>query len=108
MSDVLNEAYNIVRCKECPWYKSCVTPMRFSVEDIQKQLGTGAPAAGMPPLDASIQSFLSGMAIAAQNLLLEACPIFVDRLRLSPKLAARIKQLMQGWATGEDKEEKNG
>ena len=36
MGDVLNEAYGIVRCKECPWYKSCVMPMRYSAEDIQK------------------------------------------------------------------------
>jgi len=30
MTDILNEAYGVVQCKECPWYKSCVMPMRFN------------------------------------------------------------------------------
>ena len=30
MGDVLDEAYGIVQCKECPWYKSCAMPMRFT------------------------------------------------------------------------------
>ena len=38
MGDILNEAYGVVQCKECPWYKSCVTPMRFTAEDLRKQL----------------------------------------------------------------------
>ena len=105
MSDVLNEAYGIVQCKECSWYKSCVMPMRFSAEDIQRQLST--TGAGMAPLDSSMQSFLSGMAIAAQNTLLESCPVFVERLRASPRLANRIKQMMQNWASEEEKEEKS-
>jgi len=105
MGDVLNEAYNIARCKECPWYKSCLLPMRFTAEDIQKQLSSGATGTGQAPLDASMQSFLSGMAIAAQNSLLEACPVLVERLRQNPRLSQRVKQLMQNWATEESKEE---
>jgi hypothetical protein len=37
------------------------------------------------------------MASAAQNSLVEGCPIFIERLRSSPKLAQRIKELMQNW-----------
>jgi len=32
MTDILNEAYGLIQCKECPWYKSCVMPMRFTAE----------------------------------------------------------------------------
>jgi len=45
------------------------------------------------------------MAIAAQNSLLEGCPIFIARLRANPKLAQCIKEMMQSW--GKEKEEEN-
>jgi len=37
------------------------------------------------------------MASAAQNSLLEGCPIFIERLRSSPELAQQIKKMMQEW-----------
>lgn len=97
MGDVLNEAYNLVQCKECPWYKSCVTPMRFTVEDLRRQLEQTAPGASLPGADLGMQNLLSSMVTAAQNSLLEACPIFIDRLRASPGLAQRLKEMMQNW-----------
>jgi hypothetical protein len=45
-----------------------------------------------------MQSLLSSMASAAQNSLLEACPVFIDRLRKSPDLAQRIKEMMRNWS----------
>jgi len=38
MGDILDEAYAIAQCKDCPWYKSCISPMRFTAEDIRRQL----------------------------------------------------------------------
>ncbi|MFC1953194.1 hypothetical protein ACFLWR_03595 [Chloroflexota bacterium] len=101
MSDALNEAYGIVQCKECPWYKSCVMPMRFTAEDIRKQMESGV--GGMNPVqaDLAIQNLLSGMATAAQNSLAEGCPVFIERLRSNPKLAERIKEMMQKWSQEE-------
>jgi hypothetical protein len=101
MGDILNEAYGVVQCKECPWYKSCVMPMRFTAEDLRKQLEStpGLNIAG--PMDMSLQNLISGMATAAQNSMLEACPIFIERLRASPKLAQRLKQIMQNWSNEE-------
>ncbi len=99
MSDILNEAYGIAQCKECPWYKSCVVPMRFTAEDIRRQLESSA--SGMNPsqqADLGMQSLLSGMAAAAQNSMLEACPVFIDRLRKSPDLAQRVKEMMRNWS----------
>jgi len=101
MGDVLNEAYGIVQCKECPWYKSCVIPMKFTAEDIRRQLessGTGIPGQA----DLGLQNLLSSMATAAQNSLLEGCPIFIDRLRTNPKLAKRVKEMMQNWGKDEE------
>ena len=108
MSDVLDEAHGIIQCKECPWYKSCILPMRFTVEDLRRQLQQSTPGMENAPasFDLNLQNLLSSMATAAQNSLLEGCPIFIDRLRSSPRLAQRIKELMQTW--GKEEEEGKG
>ena len=103
MSDVLNEAYGIAQCKDCPWYKSCVVPMRFTAEDIRRQLESSAPGMGISEqADLGMQNLLSSMATAAQNSLLEGCPIFINRLRAHPKLAQHLKEMMQNWGKEEE------
>jgi len=102
MGDVLNEAYGIVQCKECPWYKTCVVPMRFTAEDIRRQLESTPGVNISQQADLGMQNLLSSMATAAQNSLLEGCPIFIDRLRANPKLAQRLKEIMQNWGKEED------
>ncbi len=102
MDDILNEAYGIVQCKECTWYKSCVIPMKFTAEDIRRQLEQSAPGMDVPQqIDTGMQSLLSSMATAAQNSLLEGCPVFIQRLRNSPRLAQRLKEIMQNWGNEE-------
>jgi len=101
MDDVLNEAYGIIQCKECPWYKSCVMPMRFTAEDIQRQLESTPGMNISQPADLGLQNLLSSMATAAQNSLLEGCPVFIERLRSNPKLAQRLKEIMQNWSREE-------
>ena len=99
MSDILNEAYGIAQCKGCPWYKSCAAPMRFTAEDIRRQLESSAPGVNTPlQADLNMQYLLSSMATAAQNSLLEGCPIFIDRLRANAALSQRIKEIMQNWS----------
>ena len=98
MNDVLNEAYGLVQCKECPWYKSCVMPMRFSAEDIRQQLESAPGINVSQTTDMGMQELLSSMATAAQNSLLEGCPVFIARLRNNPKLAQRLKEIMQKWS----------
>jgi len=103
MGDILDEAYAVVQCKECPWYKACVMPMRFSAEDIRRQLEASAPGMNFPEQsDLGMQSLLSSMATAAQNSLLEGCPVFIERLRSDPKLAQRLKEIMQKWGQEEE------
>lgn len=102
MGDVLDEAYAIAQCKDCPWYKSCVMPMRFTAEDIRRQLESSAPGMDITQqADLGMQNLLSSMATAAQNSLLEGCPIFIERLRTNPDLAQRLKQIMQNWGKEE-------
>jgi hypothetical protein len=103
MGDVLDEAYAIAQCKDCPWYKACVMPMRFTAEDIRRQLESSAPGMDISQqADLGMQNLLSSMASAAQNSLLEGCPIFIQRLRADPRLAQKLKQLMQSWGREEE------
>ena len=103
MGDILDEAYAVVQCKECPWYKMCVMPMRFTAEDIRRQLESSAPGGSiLPTMDLNMQNLLANMATAAQNSILEGCPVFIDRLRADPKLAQRIKEIMQNWGKEEE------
>jgi len=98
MSDILDEAAAVVQCKECPWYKSCVMPMRFTAEDIKRQL----PASSFGSDDATMSRYFAELAAATQNFLLEGCPVFLQRLRATPKLAETIKKMMQNWGSGEE------
>ncbi len=103
MGDVLDEAYAIAQCKDCPWYKACVMPMRFTAEDIRRQLESSAPGMDITQqADLGMQNLLSSMATAAQNSLLEGCPVFIQRLRTDPKLAQRLKHIMQNWGKEEE------
>ncbi len=102
MDDVLNEAYGIVQCKECPWYKSCVMPMRFTAEDIRRQLESAPGMNISQAASLGMQNLLSSMATAAQNSLLEGCPVFIERLRSNPKLALHLKEIMQNWGKEEE------
>ena len=106
MSDVLGEAHGVMQCKECPWYKSCILPMRFSAEDIRQQMQQVSPGMDMSQAtDLNMQNLLSSMATAAQNSLLEGCPVLINRLRSNPKLAQRIKELMRNWGKEEEGEQ---
>ena len=96
MNDIFDEASAVVQCKECPWYKSCAMPIRFTIEDLKRQLPQDTLA------DSTIARYLTEMASASQNFLLEGCPIFIARLRQNPKLAERIKKMMQTWGMEEE------
>jgi hypothetical protein len=76
--------------------------MKFSTEDIRRQLEQGTPGLNSPQtVDPQMQNLLGNMATAAQNSLLEGCPVFIQRLRSSPQLAQKLKEIMLAW--GNDK-----
>jgi hypothetical protein len=103
MADILDEAQSLVQCKTCPWYKNCVLPVRVTELDLRKQLGPNAAPSGLPGMeDMGINQLLSGLASAAENSMLEGCPVFIDRLRTNPNLAIRLKKIMQEWSEGEE------
>jgi hypothetical protein len=102
MGDVMDEVNAIAQCKDCPWYKTCVSPMKFTPEDIKRQIEASGSMMGAGSSDANMQGLLASMASAAQNTMLEACPIFIQRLRSSPKLMEHLKRAMQDWGESLD------
>ena len=98
MSNIYDEAQALIQCKSCSWYKNCVLPIRVTEEDLRKQMESSIPSTSMPGAPFGISQLLSSMATAAQNSLLEGCPVFIERLRSNPKLAERIKNIMLEWA----------
>jgi hypothetical protein len=97
MGDILDEVTALIRCKECPWYKNCLTPVQVSTEDIAQfrtaMQGTNLPEQARSEVDQIIESIAS----TSQDMILQSCPIFTQRLKDDPKLAQRIKDMMQNW-----------
>jgi hypothetical protein len=104
MGDVLEEAGAVVSCRQCPWYKNCLTPMQVSAEDITQfrlmMQGSNLPDSAR----GQMEDVLENIASMSQNMILQSCPIFTQRLKDDPRLAQRIKQMMQNWR----KEEESG
>jgi hypothetical protein len=102
MSDILDEVTALIRCKECPWYKNCLTPVQVSIEDIG-QFRTVMQGANLPEQAKSeLDQILESVASMSQEMILQSCPVFTQRLKGDPKLAQRIKKVMQNW--GKEKE----
>jgi RecA/RadA recombinase len=97
MSEAFNEAQDMLQCRSCPWYKNCVIPMRVSADDLKRQMESSMPSSYTSGSSQELSQLLSGMASAAENSLIEGCPVFINRLRNNPELAQRIKKMMQEW-----------
>ena len=97
MGDILDEVTALIRCKECPWYKNCLTPVQVSTEDIAQfrtaMQGTNIPEQARSELDQIIESIAS----TSQDMILQSCPVFTQRIKEDPRLAQRIKEMMQNW-----------
>lgn len=102
MGDILDEATALIRCKECPWYKNCVTPIQVSAEDIG-QFRLMMQGASLPEQARSeMERILESMAATSQDVILQSCPVFTQRLKDNPKLAQRIREMMQSWGREEE------
>ena len=102
MGDILDEATALIRCKECPWYKNCVPPIQVSAEDIG-QFRLMMQGASLPEQARSeMERILESMAATSQDVILQSCPVFTQRLKDNPKLAQRIREMMQSWGREEE------
>ena len=101
MGDILDKATALIKCKECPWYRNCVAPMQINTEDIE-HFGSMIQGANLPESAKSeMEIVLETIASTGQNMILQSCPVFTQRLKNNPKLAQRIKEMMQNWGKEE-------
>ncbi len=106
MGDILEQAAAVISCKECPWYKNCVTPLQLSADDIG-QFRSMMQGANLPDsVRSEMEKIMESMASTTQDMILQSCPIFTQRLKHNAKLAQRIKEMMQNW--GKDEAEPDG
>jgi len=105
VGDILDEVTALIKCKECPWYKNCLTPIQVNIEDIAQfrtaMQGTNIPEQARNELD----QIMDSMASMSQEMILQSCPIFTQRLKGDPRLAQRVKKMMQNWSKEEDTDE---
>ncbi len=99
MGDILDEVQALVRCRECPWYKNCLTPVQVSAEHMEQfrmaMEGTGLAEQARGELERLLES----MASLSQDMILQSCPVFTKRLKEDAELAQRVKEMMQHWGT---------
>jgi len=101
MGDILDEATAIVRCRECPWYNNCVTPLQVTPEDIA-QFRLMLQQGSLPEQAKNeMENILENMASMSQNMILQSCPVFAQRLKESPEMARQMKEMMQNWGKEE-------
>lgn len=97
MGDIVDKVTALVRCKECHWYKNCLTPVQVNTEDITQlrmvMQGTNLPEQAKSELDQLVENIAS----MSQEMILQSCPVFTQRLKEDAKLAGRVKEMMQNW-----------
>ncbi|MEA3253717.1 MAG: hypothetical protein U9Q17_02070 [Chloroflexota bacterium] len=108
MGDILEEAGAIVSCRQCPWYKNCLTPMQVSPEDIAKFRLMMQASDLAETARTQMDEVLENIASMSQNMMLQSCPIFTERLKKDPRLAQSIKEMMQNWSKEEEPDKNNG
>ncbi len=99
MGDILDEVTALVRCRECPWYKNCLTPIQVGADDMT-QFRTVMQATNLPEdTQGELDQLMENMASLSQEMILQSCPVFTQRLKEDAELAGRIKEIMRNWRT---------
>ena len=71
-------------------------------KDLMREMNKIMPGQSLDQTnEQEFRNLLLGMASTLQNTLLEGCPIFVKRLKSSPKVAEQLKRIMQTWGADE-------
>ena len=105
MGDILDEVTALVRCRECPWYKNCLTPIQVGADDMT-QFRTVMQSTNLPErARGELDQLMENMASLSQEMILQSCPVFTQRLKEDAELAGRIKEIMRSWGTDREAHE---
>ena len=102
MSDIIEEAGAVVQCRQCPWYKNCVMPMQIGSNELNQFRAMMQGGMLGDQSNPEMEKVLENVASMGQNMMVQCCPVFSDRLKSDPRLAERVKQFMQNWTASGD------
>lgn len=97
MHNSLDQAKAIVECKTCPWNRFCIEPPAMTEEEVRERLEEIEKEAGKRGKDSMFYMLISTMVFGHRDKECPACPVFIQRLRASPKLVQEIREIMQSW-----------
>jgi len=105
VGDILDEVTALVRCRECPWYKNCLTPIQVGADDVT-QFRTVMQSMNLPEhARGELDQLMENMASLSQEMILQSCPVFTQRLKEDAELAGKIKEIMRNWGTDRETDE---
>jgi hypothetical protein len=106
MGDIIEEAGAVVQCRQCPWFKNCVVPVQIGSSELNqfRMMMQGGMFGDQSNPD--IERVLDGVAAMGQNMMVQSCPVFAERLKSDPRLAERIKLFMQSWGQEDEPDTK--
>ncbi len=100
----MEEAGAVVQCRQCPWYKNCVMPVQLGSSELNQFRSMMQGGLFGDQTNPEIERALEGVAAMGQNMMVQSCPVFAERLKSDPRLAERIKLFMQKWGQEDDEE----
>jgi hypothetical protein len=102
MGDIIEEAGAVVQCRQCPWFKNCVMPMQIGSNELSqfRMMMQGSMLGDQS--NPEVEKVLESVAAMGQNMMVQSCPVFSERLKTDPRLAERIKLFMQNWGQDDD------
>jgi len=101
MGDILEQAGAVVQCRQCPWYKNCVMPMQIGPNEIGQFKTMMQGSALGDTSSPEMEKVFDSVASMGQNMMVQCCPVFAERLKSDPRLAEKIKLFMQSWGQEE-------
>jgi hypothetical protein len=102
MGDIIEEAGAVVQCRQCPWYKNCVMPMQIGSSEMNQFRTMMQGGMLGDQSNPEMEKVLENVAAMGQNMMVQCCPVFSERLKSDPRLAERIKQFMQKWIMADE------
>lgn len=85
-------------CAACPWNKHCIEPPRMTAEEVEMKIGLDVdnePISKEKSTGVLFSSLMSAMVYAGRDKEAPVCPVFANKLRESPELSQRIKDIMK-------------
>lgn len=95
MDSIASKVEAMVNCQTCPWDQFCIRPPSMTREEIDERMEEMGK--GDEPDRAVFGTLLGAIVFGGKDAECSVCPVFAQRLKESPTLATRIREMMQNW-----------